>query len=320
MKNRVTIFVAVKNKNEIIEKCIDSLLQIDWPDKEILVVDNMSTDGSYEKLLKFKGKITLHRIKGGVSEVFNWALAKSEDEYFVCTDADCIVDPKWVKELIAPFALDPQIVATAGFCGTPKNVNFLQKLIGLELENRYNHFREYIERAPTMNLCLKTEVAKKVGFDAKFTYQSFEVDFCYRMSKYGKIKYVPSAKVWHFHRSNLFSYIKQQKDQAKWGWKLFLKHGKRSMADQITTFSMSSQIFLLGAGIITMLLANWIKYFGVISIFLLLLLLIIYIKDLIEIRPQVIYLPAFMALFLIRTLCWELGIMEGVFSFLRKTI
>ena len=315
MNNSVTVFVAVKNKADVIDKCLDSLLCADWPYKEILVVDNMSIDGSYEKLLKYKNKINLHRMEGGVSKLFNLALENSKNEYFICTDADCVVDKNWIKTLIAPFSYDQDIIATAGFCGTPRSANLLQKLIGLELENRYHKFKRYIERAPTMNLCLKSEIAKKVKFDEDFIYQAFEVDFCYRLTKHGRILYVPEAIILHYHRSNIFSYIKQQKDQAKWGWKLFIKHGRKAMADQITNFSMSLQILLFGLGFLCFLFSFLTGYFNFLSLLVLTFLIVIYIKNILEIKPPIFYFPLFLALFFIRTFSWAVGSIEGVFHF-----
>ncbi|MDD5594609.1 MAG: glycosyltransferase [Candidatus Margulisbacteria bacterium] len=314
----VTIFVAVKNKREIIEKCIDSLLGLDWPNKEIIVIDNLSTDGSYEALLKYGDRINLHRLDGGLSKIFNRALDLAKNEYFICTDADCVVDREWAAALLAPFVRESGLAATAGFCGTPESANYLQRAIGLELENRYKKFPKYIDRAPTMNLCFKTETARQVRFDESFTYQAFEVDFCYRLAKYGKILYVPGAIVRHYHRSNILAYVKQQRDQAKWGVKLLFKHGRKAAADQITTFGMSLQIVFLLSGLFFYLLSFLFRGSLYVSMIFMLLLIASYIKNIAEINPAWPYYPVFFALFFIRTCSWAVGSVLGLFYLAKR--
>src|SRR3989344_7421058 len=96
----VTILVAVKNKKETVDKCVKSLLETDWPQKNIIIIDNMSTDGSFEILKTFGNKIALHRMEGGLSRIFNHGIQKIQTEYVVFTDADCVVGKNWLKELM----------------------------------------------------------------------------------------------------------------------------------------------------------------------------------------------------------------------------
>ncbi|MCM8775763.1 MAG: hypothetical protein NC930_05375, partial [Candidatus Omnitrophica bacterium] len=55
---------------------------------------------------------------------------------------------------------------------------------------------EYISRAPDMNLCVRSKYAKKVRFDERFIW-AWETDFGYRLTRLGKMKYVPDAIVYH---------------------------------------------------------------------------------------------------------------------------
>ena len=141
--DKVTLFVSVKNREETIEKCINSLINVHYPEKRILVVDNMSTDKTFDKLKTFGEKINLYKIDGNLSQVFNWALEHIYTEYIAITDSDCIVDKDWVKELLIPFQDSANIIATAGYCGTPEDVSLLQKFIGMELEARFKKFPKY---------------------------------------------------------------------------------------------------------------------------------------------------------------------------------
>jgi len=307
----VTILVAVKNKKETVDKCVKSLLETDWPQKNIIIIDNMSTDGSFEILKTFGNKIALHRMEGGLSQIFNHGIQKIQTEYVVFTDADCVVGKNWLKELMRPFYEENNLVATAGYCGTPGNVSLLQKLIGLELENRFKRFPKYIKRAPTMNLCVKTDAVKKIKFDERFSYQAFETDFGYRLTKLGKMAYTPEAKIFHYHRASVKNFFKQQKDQAKWGVILFLKHGREALADHITTWKMTMQIPVFFLIIFFALLSFFSAAFLYLSAFLLGILLFLYLKNIKEIKPPIHYYPPLIIIFFLRTIAWIIGVSEG---------
>lgn len=307
----ITILVSVKNKEGTIEKCVNSLIETDWPVKSIIVIDNLSTDKTPEILKKFGDKIKVYRRSGGISEVFNWGLSQVKTEYVAITDADCVVDENWLKELVKSFSEEKGIVAVVGYCGTPAGASFLQKIIGLELESRFKKFPKYINRGPTMNLCLSVKPARKIKFDENFVYQAFEADFGYRLQEYGKILYNPKAVIWHYHRSTLKDYFTQQKNQAKWGMKLLEKHGLKALADEITTPTMSIQIPLL-LGAVLFLFLSIISFLYLIPAAIFFFALIgVYIKNILEIKPPPYCCPAFLGLFLFRNVAWLVGIVEG---------
>lgn len=308
----VTILVAVLNKVDTIRACIESLLKLKEAPAKIIVIDGYSRDGTYEILKEYEDKIELYQFPENLSKTFNWALDKINTAYTALTDGDCLVNPNWLEELLKGFE-EENVVASAGYCGTPRRLSLLPTLIGLELENRFKKFPKYLLRAPTMNLCLKTEVARRIRFDEK-QLVGVEVDFGWRLSKLGKIIYVPEAKVFHYHRATLKGYFLQQKNQAKGGLRLLLKHGKRAAADPITTFSMTVQIPLFSLGLFFLFWSFLNKAFLYPSALFFLMLFLIYLKNIFEIRPPLTYYPAFLGFFAIRTIAWTTGVIEGLLN------
>lgn len=308
----ITIAVSVKNRQDFIGKCIQSILDTDWPDKRIIIVDNMSTDNTSQVLKSFGNKIEVYKIEGGLSKVFNWIVNNTHTKYLAITDSDCIVDKNWIKELLVPFSVEKNLVASAGYCGTAPDSSFLQRIIGMELENRFKSFSKYISRAPTMNLCLVTEIAKEVGFDESYVYQAFEADFGYRLSKKGKIFYNSKAIIWHHHRGTLKNFFLQQKNQAKWSLKLLFTHKKQALADHITTSNMSLQLFFGLLSAIFFLLIFLYNWFFVLFIISVIILFALYIIDMLKIKPAIKYWPAFFGFYIFRTIAWMIGIIEGI--------
>ncbi|MBU0999524.1 glycosyltransferase [Patescibacteria group bacterium] len=317
-KKQVTIIVTVLNKKDTIRNCIDSILNLNYKPNQILIMDNGSSDGTYKILQEYGNKIDLFQAPIAHSALFNMSFDKAKTELIALTDADCIVDHDWLDELIKGFN-ENEVIATAGFCGTPKDLSYFQTVIGLELENRFKRFPKYISRAPTMNLALKTDLAKKVRFDEKQGVD-VEVDFGYRLIKFGKMRYMPQAKVYHYHRSNLKGLFKQQKGYAKWGLRLVYKHGRRAMADQLTTLSMSIQIPILSLAFLFLILSIFDKSLIYISLSFFLILLILYIKNIFQIKPSLKYYPGFFWLFIVRNIAWIYGIIEGTLFFIKEFI
>ena len=307
--------MAVLNKKDTIKQCVDSLLAQKYPYEKILVLDGGSVDDTYEILREYKDKIDLHQFpNAGLSCRLNWALDNIQTEYTALTDADCVVDPNWLDELIKGFD-EKDVIATAGYCGTPKDVSLFQKIIGLELENRFKRFPKYLNRAPTMNLCLETETARKVKFDEEQKV-AVETDFGFRLTKLGKIKYCPKALVWHYHRASLKNYFRQQKEYAQWGVRLILKHKKRAVSDPITTFGMTIQIPLFFGILFFLGLSFFNSLFLYITAVITGILIFIYLKNVIEIKPPLAYYPLFLLFFAFRTVSWSIGALEGAFLFL----
>lgn len=106
-KDGVSVIVCAKNEREKLPKIIDSLLDQDYEDKEIIVVDDRSTDGSYEVLLDYGEKIHHVRIDQTPDHINNKKYAitlgvkAAKNEKLLFIDADCY--PKtnnWISTMM----------------------------------------------------------------------------------------------------------------------------------------------------------------------------------------------------------------------------
>jgi glycosyltransferase involved in cell wall biosynthesis len=316
-KPNVTVVIAVKNMKNTIRKCLDSVLNTDYERKKILVGDGKSTDGTLEILKEYesKGLIDLMEPKSPVNNQWNEALRIVDTEYIAFTDADCEVDKKWLTHLINAFKVSDEIIATAGFCGTPENVSWLSKIIGKELEHRFDNFPRYISRAPTMNLCVKTAYAKKVGF-RKELHTSSEVVFGWELSNLGKILYVPRARVVHHHRSTLSGFFKQQRLYARYLFKIIFDLGYRFRGDHISTQNMILQVPLLETIILGMVCDGYVM--RTIALFATIWLFYLYYKTFNEIEVKESLFFATILFCFIRTIAWTVGTLQGLFDLIIK--
>ena len=315
---KVTVLVTVKNAKRTIEKCIKSLLRLNYPSYQIFVTDAYSTDGTYEILKKLKRKyprkIRLERVKGNAPTAHNYAFKKIKTPFIAFTDADCVVDKNWLKVLISCFT-SPDIIAAGGVCKTPRGVNKLQKLIGRELEARFKRFPKYVSRLPTMNLCVRTKIAKKVKFDPRLDV-AFETDWGYRLTKHGKMVYEPRAVVWHFHRSTLKSFFKQQFRYGKFVPLVYLKNPRKAVGDHISTGGMALEIIFFSLSILFLVLSFISESFFILFPAFLSFLLLIYLKNIVKLSRNAEEAFLYFLLFSTRTFAWTLGVLVGVLKLL----
>ena len=107
MKPLVSILISAYNAEEWIGYTLQSAVAQTWPRKEIIVVDDGSTDGTVEIARRFASKgVTIFSTKnGGLSAGQNFAYRHSQGDYLQFLDADDLLAPDKIERQLA--ALTP---------------------------------------------------------------------------------------------------------------------------------------------------------------------------------------------------------------------
>jgi glycosyltransferase involved in cell wall biosynthesis len=309
---KVTVLVTCRNSTRTIEKCVQSLIDLDYPNFDVFFVDAFSNDGTYEILQKYakQKKIILKQKSGNPPKAYNFAIKTIRSEFTAFTNADCVADRKWLKELMKPLE-DANVNASAGVALNPKKPeNALQYVIGKELESRYEKFPDKLSRAPEMNFCVRTSIIRKIRFNEKFDV-SYDTDLGYRMTpKYGKIAFAPKAVIYHYHRASWEKYFKQQFTYAKFVPMVYSRHKGKVTGDHISTPSMLLNIINLYLIVLSLLLSplSLMFFYSFIVLFLVFFTSFIFqFNDFMENK----YFFHFLSLFVIRTAAWCLGLPIG---------
>ncbi|MFH1922329.1 MAG: glycosyltransferase [Planctomycetota bacterium] len=133
----VSIFVPCFNEGETIEAAINSLLELDYPSYEVILVNDGSTDDTLVRAKRFEGRhgpCTVrvhHKSNGGKWSAHNLAFQRSTGELILCIDADSRVHPLALRKLVARMA-DPGIAAIAGQMRVRNRKSLITRLQGLE--------------------------------------------------------------------------------------------------------------------------------------------------------------------------------------------
>jgi len=102
MRNKITISVSVPlfNRLDLFKKTVNSVFAQAEPPDEFIIVDNGSTDGSYEYALTLKGKgVKVYRNKTNIGMIGNWneTIKRSNSEFVVSLHSDDLLMPDYIK-------------------------------------------------------------------------------------------------------------------------------------------------------------------------------------------------------------------------------
>ncbi len=211
---RVSVVVAVRNGERTLKACLDSLDKIPYPDYEVIVVDDGSTDATPQiARAHARARYFRHEQNLGLSAARNTGIAAATGEIIAFTDADCRADEDWLYYLAGdllssdfvgiggPNLLPPEDSAVAAAVmvspGGPAHVMLTDR---------------QAEHLPGCNMAFFKAVLDEIGgFDPIFRRAGDDVDVCWRLQHAGyKIGFSPSAFVWHYRRSSIQDYLRQQ--------------------------------------------------------------------------------------------------------------
>lgn len=105
MEKKISIIIPVYNQRSLVEKCLNSFLNQNYKNYEIIVVNDGSTDGTREFLSTLKNKKIkiIHQENKGPSAARNAAFKKSSGEYILFIDADQEVSEGLLEECSEAF-------------------------------------------------------------------------------------------------------------------------------------------------------------------------------------------------------------------------
>lgn len=210
----VSIVVINYNGKQHLKVCLDSLLRTDYPNFEIILVDNASTDGSVEWVTKNYPQIRIvsNKVNLGFSGGCNTGIRNARGKYVAILNNDVEVDKNWLKPLVDILERDTKIGAADS-----KYLNFYERnkfdfsaAAGRYLDyfgNVYSRGHGENDEGTYNNLCrifvaltiFRKEVIFKVGlFDEDFFCGYEDVDLSWRINLIGyKIYYVPNSVIYH---------------------------------------------------------------------------------------------------------------------------
>jgi len=269
---RAHILLLTWNEKKLTENCINSILEIDYPNFELTVIDNNSSDDSLKYLYEHFPHINFLKLEENFkfAEGYNKAIERidiKDNEYLVLINNDTIVSRNFLDPLINTLQENPKNIVSVPkilyadqtnliwFAGARINLWLgLIYHIGIRKEDGPKFaFQSITDYATGCCFCiLKSDFDKIGGFDSSFSFYCEDVDFSLKArSLKREIVYNPKSVILHHVSkslgSNSFTKLSLKfKNQIK----LFWNHANFF---QVFTISIFWIIFFLPY--------NFLKYF-----------------------------------------------------------
>jgi GT2 family glycosyltransferase len=209
---RASVVVCTRNGARTLPDCLAGLLELDYPDYEVVVVDDGSMDATAAIASAFPFRVISSGGRG-LSHARNCGLEASTGEIVAYLDDDARPDPHWLTHIAATLSstehagvggpnvapIDARVVAQGvdHAPGLPTHVL---------LDDRV------AEHIPGCNMAFRRDRLEAVGgFDTQFRTAGDDVDLCWRLHERGwTLGFNPAALVFHNRRDSIRGYLRQQ--------------------------------------------------------------------------------------------------------------
>ncbi len=187
----LTVLVPAYNEAGRIGKCLDSILNLDYPKLNTIAINDGSTDNTYEVMKKYekKGIKIINKKNSGKADSLNHALKHVNTELFMCMDADSYPAPDCLKKMVG--YMEGENVAGVSPALKIDEVNtFMQKIQWVEyifsifLRKIFSIFHcQYVLPGP--GSVYRTKIIKDLGgFDKESITEDMEIAFKLQSKKY----------------------------------------------------------------------------------------------------------------------------------------
>jgi len=207
----VSVVVCTYNGSETIAACVEGVRALDYPDCELIVVDDGSTDGAGE-LAAAHGARVIRTENQGLSAARNTGTAAARGEVIAFCDDDCVPDPQWLRYLASTLRAGGD--AGVGGPNVPPPDTLIADSVGHAPGGPMHVLVSdtEAEHIPGCNMAFWRATLEQVGgFDPRFRVAGDDVDLCWRIQDAGgTLGFSPAALVWHRARRSVTGYLRQQ--------------------------------------------------------------------------------------------------------------
>jgi glycosyltransferase involved in cell wall biosynthesis len=213
---RISIVVCSFNGSPTIKDTMDGLLNLDYPDFEVIVVNDGSTDSTPEIASEYPFRL-IKTENRGLSNARNTGIDAATGEIIAFIDDDAYPDPHWLRFLALSFKEGTYVGVGGPNLPVPEDGWKAQAVANAPGPNPVLLTDRVAEHIPGCNMAFKRDALKEIGaFDPVFRTAGDDVDLCWRLRENGGvIGYSPATVVWHHRRNAFRKYWKQQEGYGK---------------------------------------------------------------------------------------------------------
>jgi len=211
---KVSVVVASYDGARTLKACLESLEQLNYPDYEVILVDDGSTDSTAQITALFKSVRYIRQENEGLSAARNTGIHAATGEIVAFTDSDCRADEDWLYYLVGDL-LHSKYAGVGGHNFLPPEDSWIAAAVMVSPGGPAHVMLtdRLAEHIPGCNMAFYKWALNEInGFDPVFRQAGDDVDVCWRLQQRGyRIGFSHAGFVWHYRRSTVRAYLKQQR-------------------------------------------------------------------------------------------------------------
>ena len=202
MKPLVSVIVPVYNVEKFLDKCLDSLVKQTLKEIEIIIVNDGSTDNSFEIINKYKNQYPeiirpFNKPNGGIADVRNFGLEHVTAPYFAFLDSDDYIEPDALKLMYNEAIRSDSDVVMSDFYWTYPDYE------KLSTDGPYHTNKELLINmfATLWNKLYRTEFIQSIDVHFPTGYRYEDASFLYKI--------IPYIKTWSYINKPFVHYVQR---------------------------------------------------------------------------------------------------------------
>ncbi len=274
MKNfpSVSVIIPAFNEGNAVKKTVEAVKKMVYPrKKEIIVVDDGSTDETYKIAKRIRGIKIFRKEHGGKANALNFGLRRAKGEIVACIDSDSYPEKNALLKAVPHFKRGVAAVATSVLIKNSRNI--IEKLQEMEYtmiawSRKILEYLNCIYVTPGPMSLYKRKVLLRVGgFDEKNMTEDIEIAWRLMKNKY-KISMALDARVYTKVPNNLNKWWHQRIRWNIGGLQTYLKYFHLFLNKKFKNIGMfvlpvasiSYVLTFVGLMFLAYVFFNWIQY------------------------------------------------------------
>lgn len=250
MKPSISVIIVVKNSQQTIRACLDSVLRLEYPTYDIIVFDDGSDDQTVSIVREYEGRLMLltNNQSQGPSVARNIAVRQSRSSLVAFTDGDCIVEKDWLDQLWKGLAQE-NTVSCGGAQQLPVDATGFERNVFVFLQ-RVGFITEYVKAVkdrgiryvkhnPSCSVMYRRDAFLEAGGFLEGLWPGEDVDLDWRLTRKGyRHAFNPQAVVYHYRPKTMRGFVHMM---YRYGWAqgiLVRKYGYFRLIHAVPVFEL----------------------------------------------------------------------------------
>lgn len=212
IRPKVDIVILAYNSGELLERTLPGVLETDYPKKNVIVVDNGSSDGTTDFITRsvYADKVKLIKLDKnyGCAGGLNRAIRYLDGDYVAFLNEDIVPDRQWLMKSVEVLENDKSVAAVMSKLISPKTGRVEAASMQFDeltcSPNVSAVARDEIPYAGLGGAVFRTSLVKRFPLEERYFLYYEDVDYSFRLRVEGnKIKMCQDSVLYHFHQGSV---------------------------------------------------------------------------------------------------------------------